>query len=224
MNKKTRNLLRENNEYERNNLSEHSKNVMTDLVCYLRGSNLSEYNQEIVRRDIDYMLADGEGRGETPESIIGSDYQLFCDEIIKSFPERTMSEKLIGEVNEVTGAISIIAFIWLFGKILQAVIQYTSIFQLHITLGEIIGGIILILEAKIILNYVTRRAFSESSQLENEFKNYLFLWMKLTILLSIPMLFMILLKTPSFPIVLPAAVGIVIVPLLVGYILDRIDG
>jgi DNA-binding ferritin-like protein (Dps family) len=223
MNKKTRSLLNENNAYEKSNLSDLSKNVMTDIVCYLRGSNLSEYNQEVVRRDINYMLVDGEGRGETPESIIGSDYQLFCDEIIKSFPERTKSEKLMSEVNETTGAISVIAFIWLIGKIVKAVIQNTSLFQLNITLGEIIGSIVLVLDAKIILDYITHRVFLESNKPESKFTNYLLLWMKLTILLSIPMLFLILLKSPEYPIVLPVAVAIVIIPLLVGFVLDRID-
>lgn len=223
MNKKTRNLLKENNAYEKSNLTDHCKDVITDIVCYLRGSNLSEYNQEIVRRDIDYMLVDGQKRGETPESVIGSDYQLFCDEIIKSFPERTMSDKLMSEVNESTGAISVIAVIWLIGKLVQAAIQNTSVFHLNITLGEIMSGIILVVDAKIIFNYIMRSIFSENNKLENKFKDYLFLWMKLTILLSVPMLFIILLKSPSFPIILPVVVAIVIIPLLVGFILDRIN-
>lgn len=224
MNKKTRILLKENNEYEKNNLSENSQNVMTDIVCYLRCSSLSEYNQEIVRRDIDYMLADGEGRGETPETIIGSEYKLFCDEIIKSFPERTLSERLLRNVNELTGAVSVLAFIWLLGKILQAVLRKTSIFQLNITLGEIIAGLILVVETEIILNYILRSAFTQEEQKEYKFKNYFFLWVKLTILLSIPVLFTVLLQSPSFPIALPVALVIVLLPLIVGFIIDHIDG
>lgn len=223
MNKKTRNLLKENNEYEKNNLSENSQNVMTDIVCYLRCSCLSEYNQEIVRRDIDYMLADGERRGETPETIIGSEYKLFCDEIIKSFPESTISEKILRNVNELSGAVSVLAFIWILGKVLQAVIQKTSIFQLNITLGEILGGIILVIETKIILDFVLRSSFTKEEESKNKFKDYLLLWMKLTILLSIPVLLTVLVQSPSFPIALPVAGCIVLVPLIIGLVIDQID-
>lgn len=99
MNKKTRALLTENNRFEEEHLSKHSKKVMTNIVCYLRGSDLSEYNQEIVRKDINYMLADGEERGESAEGIVGTEYQSFCDEIVKSFPSRTTSEKIISNIN-----------------------------------------------------------------------------------------------------------------------------
>lgn len=224
MNKKTKNLLRENNEYEKSNLSEHSQSVMTDIVCYLRCSNLSEYNQEIVRRDIDYMLADGEERGEEPETIIGNDYKEFCDEIIKSFPDITLSEKIMRNTNELSGAVSVLALIWLLGKVLQAELQKTSIFHLNITLGEITGGIILVIETKIILNSILRSSFDQGEQSQDKFKYNLLLWMKLTIMLCIPVLFTVLLTSPSFPITLPVALGIVLLPLVVGFVVDRIDG
>lgn len=223
MNKRTKILLNENNKYENSNLSDQCKAVMTDIVCYLRGSNISEYNQEVVRRDINYMLVDGERRGETPESIIGGDYQLFCDEIIKSFPEKTKKEKLISEVNETCTAIGIIVFIWLMGKISRGIINNTSIAQLNITLGEIIVNVYLVIAAKFIYKYITRSVFVKSNQSDNKLKNFLFLWMKLAVLIIIPVLLYIFLKTPSFTINLPIAVAIVIIPCLIGYTLDRVD-
>ncbi len=223
MNKKTKMLLNENNKFEKYNLSEHSKNVMTDIVCYLRGSDLSEYNQEVVRRDIDYMLSDGEKRGETAELVVGREYQAFCDEIVKSFPKRTIAEKIISNVNDITSAISIIAFIWLFVKVTQSIVERTSIFYLQITMGEIIGNIIAVIEAKIIFNYITRKVFDETNIKKNKIKYFLHSWLKLTLLLIIPVCFYVFLKSPSFPIVMPAALSIVLIPLLIGYILDKIE-
>jgi DNA-binding ferritin-like protein (Dps family) len=223
MNKKTKMLLNENNKFEKYNLSEHSKNVMTDIVCYLRGSDLSEYNQEVVRRDIDYMLSDGEKRGETAELVVGREYQAFCDEIVKSFPKRTIAEKIISNVNDITSAISIIAFIWLFIKVTQSIVEWTSIFYLQITMGEIIGNIIAVIEAKIIFNYITRKVFDETNIKKNKIKYFLHSWLKLTLLLIIPVCFYVFLKSPSFPIVMPAALSIVLIPLLIGYILDKIE-
>jgi DNA-binding ferritin-like protein (Dps family) len=223
MNKKTKMLLNENNKFEKYNLSEHSKNVMTDIVCYLRGSDLSEYNQEVVRRDIDYMLSDGEKRGETAEIVVGREYQAFCDEIIKSFPKRTIAEKIISNVNEMTIAISVIAFIWLFGKVVVSIIEMSSVFYLQITMGEIIGNIIAVIEAKIIFNHITRKVFVESNIEKDKFKNFLHSWFKLTLLMIIPVCFYVFLKSPSFPIVMPVAVSIVLIPLLIGYILDKVE-
>jgi DNA-binding ferritin-like protein (Dps family) len=223
MNKKTKMLLKENNKYEDNNLSEHSKNVMTDIVCYLRGSDLSEYNQEVVRRDIDYMLSDGEKRGETAELVVGREYQAFCDEIVKSFPKRTTAEKIISNINDITSAISVIAFIWLFVKVTQSIVEGTSIFYLQITMGEIIGNIIAVIEAKIIFNYITRKAFNESYIKKNKMKYFLHTWLKLTLLVVIPVCFYVFLKSPSFPIVMPVAISMVLIPLLIGYILDKVE-
>lgn len=226
MNKKTRDLLRENNEYEKNNLSEQSQTVMTDIVCYLRCSKLSEYNQEIVRRDIDYMLADGEGRGETPETIIGSEYKEFCDAIIQTFPEMTLLEKVLRNTNELSGAVSVLALIWLFGKMLQAFLQKTSVYHMNITMGEILGGIILVVETKMIVNYILRGSFEQADQPEqpeHKRRQFILLWMKLTVLLCVPILLTVLLVSPSFPITLPVAIGIVVVPLVAGFVIDRMD-
>ena len=221
MNKKTKALLNENNAYDEKYLSESCRNVMTDIVCYLRGSNLSEYHQETVRRDIHYMLVDGESRGETPEVIIGGDYQQFCDEIIKSFPEPTWSEKLRREVHETTLSFSIIAFIWLVGKLVEAVIKNTSLFQLSLTLGELIGGLIIVIAVKVIMNDLTRNVFLKSHASDNKYKNGFFLWAKLTVLLTTPILCTVFLKSPSISIHLPVVVGIIIMLLVVGFVLDN---
>ena len=221
MNKKTKALLNENNAYDEKYLSESCRNVMTDIVCYLRGSNLSEYHQETVRRDIHYMLVDGESRGETPEVIIGGDYQQFCDEIIRSFPEPTWSEKLRREVHEITFSFSILALIWLVGKLVEGFIKNTSLFQLSLTLGELIGGLIIVVAVNFIVNDLTRNVFLKSNASDKKHKNAFLLWAKLTVLLTTPILCILFLKSPAFSIYLPIAVGIIIMLLVVGFILEN---
>ena len=88
MNKKTKRLLEENNCREKA-LSQESQAVMTDLVVYLRGQNISMYHQEEVRWDIQEMVLEAENRGETIAQVIGEDYQTFCDEIVAALPPRT---------------------------------------------------------------------------------------------------------------------------------------
>lgn len=92
MDKRTRKLLRENNKSEKV-LPKEARNLLTDIVVYLRMTNLSMYNQEIIRRDITQMLIEGDERGEYAKDVIGEDYKVFCDAIISSFPEPTAKEK-----------------------------------------------------------------------------------------------------------------------------------
>ena len=77
MSKQVRQLLRENNEMEKL-LSEDGRSVMTDIVVYLRCADISDIDQEQVRRDIMQMLIDGEARGMSPYEVIGEDYRVFC--------------------------------------------------------------------------------------------------------------------------------------------------
>lgn len=225
MNQKTKILLKENNQFEQKNLSKESQNIMTDIVCYLRGSELTEYNQEIVRRDINDMIAEGERRGETAESVIGRDYQGFCEDIIKSFPKRTVAEKVLTAINQSTPAMSIILFIWLISKIVEVVIRKESIYNLHMTLGELLGNGILVVEAVIILKFITRMIFTNriDSTRKLGIKKSLFLWLFLTAFIAVPVLLQTLIKSPSFLIVLPLAIILVLLPLLIGLVLDRVE-
>ena len=81
MNKTTKQLLEENNQREKE-LSPDNQKVLTDIVAYLRGSSTPILQQEQVRRDITEMLLEGEARGQSAQTIIGTNYQTFCDEIL----------------------------------------------------------------------------------------------------------------------------------------------
>lgn len=68
MNKKTKEILKANNEREEL-INEENDKVLTDMICYLRGSNISEYEQELVRADIIEMVLDAQERGENINSV-----------------------------------------------------------------------------------------------------------------------------------------------------------
>lgn len=87
---------------ENNDLSFHLKaadnKILTDMVVYIRGADISGYQQELVRRDITQMILDGEQRGDTMEDIIGSDYKIFCDNVLREVPHLTRAEKAVSSV------------------------------------------------------------------------------------------------------------------------------
>ena len=99
MSRRTRELLNENNERERA-LTAEANAALTDIVVYLRASRLSEYEQELVRRDIAQMLLDGAARGQDAQEVIGGDYRQFCDDIIAAFPRPGMKERALEGVRD----------------------------------------------------------------------------------------------------------------------------
>lgn len=54
---KSKALLKQNNQREKE-LTKENNQVLTDMVVYLRGSDLSDYNQELVRADLIEMVLD----------------------------------------------------------------------------------------------------------------------------------------------------------------------
>ena len=97
MSKRAKQLLRENNELEEQIRDEAARAALTDMIVYIRSANISAYNQELVRRDIWQMIADGERRGESVEEIIGGDYKAFCDSVIAELPQLRRAAALAAE-------------------------------------------------------------------------------------------------------------------------------
>lgn len=94
MNKQTKELLNRNNELDKK-LSSGNQEVLTDFICYLRGSNISQYNQEVIRQDLLEMVLSAQERGEDIRTVIGEDYKEFCDNIIASIPPATLKERIL---------------------------------------------------------------------------------------------------------------------------------
>ena len=92
MYQKRKELNRENNTLDKQIFAEN-QGVFTDMICYLRGSSLSAYDQERVRRDLTEMVLDAQERGDTLSDVIGGDYKAFCDEIIASLPHKSAGRR-----------------------------------------------------------------------------------------------------------------------------------
>ena len=89
MSKRTKQLLNENNALENCIQNPENKEVLTNMVVYIRAANISPYDQEKVRRDMTEMILDGEHRGAPIKDVIGEDYRLFCDDVIAEIPKLT---------------------------------------------------------------------------------------------------------------------------------------
>lgn len=162
MNKATKQLLEENNQREKE-LSPDNQKVLTDIVAYLRGSSTPILQQEQVRRDITEMLLEGEARGQSAQTIIGTNYQAFCDEILAELPRRSARERTIYGLSVVSLSAAVLVVIWLGFSLFTAVIQGPFTLWLPVKLGQLLGGILIIAFSCGLVEYVCRTSFEDRS-------------------------------------------------------------
>lgn len=161
MSRRVKEMLKENNELQEQ-LSDDGKKVLTDIVVYLRGVPVSMYEQERVRRDITQMLIDGEKRGSSAREVIGEDYREFCDNIVGEIPHMTWKEKMFVSVRDTLPAVAVLLVIWCFGRLLEVLTDVLSTFNCPVTLGNVLGGILLLVGSEGLITLLTRYSFESS--------------------------------------------------------------
>lgn len=221
MNKKVKALLKENNEFEKN-LNKKSIEVLTNIVVYLRGCDISEYHQEEVRRDIMQMVADGEARNEDINIIIGEDYKTFCNEIVNAFPKRSKKEKFLDCSSQILQLFSILSLICFSSSIITASNGKTSINSLPITLGAIINSIIIILFSFFIVKFICKTSFNENIKL-GKIKTFFVTWIILFVILGIFIFIGYFLRTELLHIPFYVGLALIIIPYILSKILDELQ-
>ncbi|QIB67887.1 hypothetical protein Ami103574_00545 [Aminipila butyrica] len=158
MNKETKQLLKENNQLSKQ-LKPHNDEILTNIVVYLRGANISDYQQEVLRRDITQMILDGESRGQDIQQIIGSDYKEFCDEILLEVPQLTLQDKVASFVQILCLGGAVLCSIWLSFGILDDLFATSTWPYLPLTVGNLVSSGLAIGSALIIFTILCRTAF-----------------------------------------------------------------
>ena len=215
MRKKTKLLLEENNRAEEA-LSKKGQELLTDIVVYLRGSRISTWEQEQVRRDIMQMLRDAEARGERAESVIGPDTKEFCDNILAELPPMPRWESLLCTLRDGLLATAILAAIWLGFGVLEGLLGAGSWPALTLTIGQLISGAGILLTACGVVYWICRRPFSIEQKKGP--------WVVLFLVLFAVLCAGIFLRQPVAVLPVPAAVGTVVGLFAVYKIMDlRLD-
>lgn len=164
MNKQTKELNRVNNELNKRVNTENSE-AFTDIICYLRGANISEYNQEVIRQDLLDMVLSAQDRGKNIQSVIGEDYKVFCNNIIENLPPRSTKEKvteffdIICWCLSILGTINIIFADETFTLIRSLATGKAPNFEISISVGSIISAAIIIATAFIIVKVILTDPF-----------------------------------------------------------------
>lgn len=152
--------LNKNNNIREKEIYKNNEKIYTDMIVYLRGADMTEYNQELVREDLIQMILDGQERGDDIQKVIGDSYKEICDEIIETIPKRTRIQK-IGSMLELS-----LAFIWILGVISIAKIVIGNFVSSKeswgfiLSIGDMINMLIIILVANITVKYICKTAFN----------------------------------------------------------------
>lgn len=176
MNRNMRMLHNENNRLDKT-LCEDYQKLMTDIVCYLRGADISELQQEKVRYDLTLMLLEAQQRNAPLDEVFPEDYKAFCDTVIKELPPRSQLEKLRERLQIVFLLIAILGVINLFlskdglHALLQLDIQSTYPLSLSTLLLDILLGI----SAVCIVQWICRSSFENDDKTVK--RRLLLLWL-----------------------------------------------
>ena len=140
MDRKTKLLNQHNNELDLQ-VAPHNQKAFTDIICYLRSAGISEYDQELVRQDLLEMILSAQVRGADIDSVLGTDYKEFCDNVIASLPPKTIKQKAIDFFS-----------------------NQPFDFRLSVSLGDVISAGILVAAAYAIVWYLTKNPFEDGKK------------------------------------------------------------
>lgn len=169
MNAKAKALNQRNNELDKR-LNKANNSAMTDIVCYLRAANISEYHQEIVRQDLLQMVLSAQERGEDMKTVIGEDYRSFCDEVIAALPKKNIKERILEMIDmlllctAIFAAISIVLSQETFELIRNALTGREMNFQISISLGGLLRYAVIFATAFLTVQVICRNALKPAGQ------------------------------------------------------------
>ncbi|TCK89145.1 hypothetical protein EDC19_2563 [Natranaerovirga hydrolytica] len=181
MNKLTKELMKKNNIKDQAILEENEE-IYTNMVVYLRGSDLTEYNQEMVREDIIELIIEGQRRGDNIQKVMGSRYKETCDEIIAAMPKKTKKEKIVEYVGHSLNALWILGVILTFRNFIVDLILKRFENNFIFTVGDMITTLAIIVMAQLIVKYITKSVWKEKQT--NSIVGYLKTWIVLMCILA----------------------------------------
>lgn len=154
-------LRKENNERDQQ-LSEENNLIMTNMVVYLRSSDLCDYDIEVIRRELFGMIYEAQLREESARQIIGDNYKEFCEELMKSGRQKSLYEKFLEWAYVGTVGLGSLLFIEVVftGFLFQSILHGN--FNMDFSAGFIISTLMVVAEAEAFYWFFTKYTFELS--------------------------------------------------------------
>lgn len=184
MSKKDKIILNQNNKREKL-LNEENNKVLTNMICYLRVSGISKYNQELVRADLIEMILDAQERGENIEQVMGKNYKQICDNIIAEFPQETKQKKMLEWIDIGLICVCIFGLYSIIVQVIDCIVNNKElIYDLH--LSYLIEIVILVFASNFIVQYICKNPFDDESNrsiMDNKLISFIVIFITIAIIL-----------------------------------------
>ena len=197
MKKETKELLKKNNENEKNILEENDE-IYTNMIVYLRGANISEYNQEKVREDLIAMIVDGQERGDDIQKVIGENYKEICDEIIAEIPKKTVKENVMYALMLTLDIVWIVGVISVIKTLIIMLAKNSKDMTFVFSLGDLISWGMIVFVAYLVVYYICSTTFREKERETNKVLSFIIIWFICCIILCAIILPSLLIKETIF--------------------------
>ena len=163
-------VIRKENNKQDKLLSKENYSILTDIVVYLRSSNLTDYSVEAIRKELRGMALESELRNEKFSNVVGEDYKLFCDELIKNGTQKTLYEKILENLSVFFEVVAFLLFMEIFFTSTITNIITKGNFVMPIKLGFVISTVCVIIFAYAIVWYITKYSFELSNKNQRKYK------------------------------------------------------
>lgn len=163
-------LRKENNERDKQ-LTKENGLLMTDMVVYLRCSNLCDYDIELIRRDLFGMIYEAQLRNEPVRQVIGEDYKSFCDEIMASGRQKDFLEKFLEWAYIIiVGAGTLFLIEIIFSGFFLELLHGN--FSMQVSAGFALSTVLIIAGAVVVYAYITKHSFELPGRGMNKYKAF----------------------------------------------------
>ncbi|GAA0115332.1 DUF1048 domain-containing protein [Clostridium senegalense] len=157
------------------NLTKENDKIFTDIICYLRVSDLSECEQDEISNDILGMFLDWQGQGKSIDDVIGSDYKKFTDDIISAVnPKKSILEKLKEYLTIIIEGFCIMCTIDFLFLYLPKLVKGNLHLNYNYTLDILVKTALIILVCCVAINYIGKNSFTLSKKKVSKFSNFIF--------------------------------------------------
>jgi len=158
-------------------LTKENNEIFTNIVCYLRVSDLTEEDQEEIISDILRMFLDCEAEGKSIASMVGEDYKQYTESIISAVnPNKTVYQKVKEYLPAIVGMFFVLLTIDFIFSTLPKFVKGNFDFNLpyNYTLDMLIKTLMIMIIATTMVTYIGKKGFELSRIRNSRRKHFIF--------------------------------------------------